>query len=401
MTHSPERPLRIAVVETSSHGGLLHYAVKMADALAARGHDTELIVPAANELAGAARQARVRAVLPTTVRGTIEPSARLAYQARRVGIAWRLTRSWGRIIAAARRRDYDAMIINCDLHIWLAAGAALLLTLRPRRPLLADVCHNSRPYNRWNRHGLFVTSSLLTRLLCILYPRLDLVLVHGARSRSVFEATWPPSRLVQIPFGNERLFDNPPGPAAEERILFFGDWRKVKGLGVLMEAFDELATRRPTARLTIAGTPSDADYDSAVVRGWARRHGDRVEVIDRYVPLEEVPAVFGRARVVANPYLVGFQSAVVHLAMSMGRAVVASDVGDLPDAVLHGQTGQVVPPGDASALANALEYVIADPDVAASFGRAGREHAERHGRWEEVADVVVDAMREARRRDGF
>jgi glycosyltransferase involved in cell wall biosynthesis len=197
------------------------------------------------------------------------------------------------------------------------------------------------------------------------------------------------------------LFDNPPGTASEERILFFGDWRKVKGLGVLMEAFDELATRRPTARLTIAGTPSDADYNSAVVRDWARRHGDRVEVIDRYVPLEEVPDVFGRARVVANPYLVGFQSAVVHLAMSMGRAVVASDVGDLPDAVLHGQTGRVVPPGDASALANALEYVIADPDVAASYGRAGREHAERHGRWEDVADAVVDAMREARRRDGF
>lgn len=144
MTHSPERPLRIAVVEASSHGGLLHYAVKIADALAARGHDTELIVPAANELAGVARQARVRAVLPTTVRGTIEPSSRLAYQARCVGIAWRLTRSWRRIIAAARRRDYDAMIINCDLHIWLAAGAALLLRLRPRRPLLADVLHNSQ-----------------------------------------------------------------------------------------------------------------------------------------------------------------------------------------------------------------------------------------------------------------
>ena len=43
--------------------------------------------------------------------------------------------------------------------------------------------------------------------------------------------------------------------------------------------------------------------------------------------------MFARARVVATPYVVGYQSGVIHLAMTMGRAVVTSDVGDLPDAV--------------------------------------------------------------------
>lgn len=388
----PSAQMRIAVVETSAYGGLLHYAAQMADALADRGHPTDLIVPAGNELAATTRRARMRERLPTTATDAVQPRERWRHEARRVRTALRLSRSWSRIIAASRRRDYDAVIVTCDLHIWLTAGFALLLTARPGRPLVANVCHNSRPYNRWSSDGLFASSGLLKRLLRHLYPRFGVVLVHGARSHEAFEETWPSSRLVQIPHGDEHLFGDPPPPAAEERVLFFGDWRKIKGLDVLMAAFDELVARRPTARLTIAGTPSDTDYDSTTLRAWAHGHGARVELIDHYVPLEEVPQVFGRARVVATPYLVGFQSGVVHLAMTMARAVVTSDVGDLPDAVLDGRTGRVVPPGDALALAAALEPIIADAEVATAYGRAGREHADRHARWEDVADIVADAL---------
>jgi glycosyltransferase involved in cell wall biosynthesis len=196
-----------------------------------------------------------------------------------------------------------------------------------------------------------------------------------------------------IPHGDERIFaDEPPPPSPEERILFFGEWRKVKGLPALMEAFDELAARRPSVRLTIAGRPSPQDTDPDSVKRWAASHGERVKVIDRYVPLDEVPAVFGEARVVVAPYVVGYQSGVVHLAMTMGRAVVATDVGDLGSAVLDGVTGRVVPAGDTGALSAALEELASDPELAARLGSEGRRQMFERSGWETVAEQTDRAL---------
>jgi glycosyltransferase involved in cell wall biosynthesis len=175
-------------------------------------------------------------------------------------------------------------------------------------------------------------------------------------------------------------------------VLFFGEWRKVKGMAVLMEAFDALAARRPAARLTIAGAPAPEDADPDVVRRWAARHGDRVTVVDRYVPIADVPTIFAAARVVVAPYLVGYQSGVIALAMTMGRAVVASSVGDLSTAVVDGETGLLVEPGDAAALADALERALADPAAAARMGAAGRARAEAGCSWEAAAELAEAAL---------
>ena len=101
-------------------------------------------------------------------------------------------------------------------------------------------------------------------------------------------------------------------------VGFVGRFVPEKGLAVLMEAFDELARRRADVRLTVAGTPAPEDWDPELLKAWARGHGDRVEVIDRYVPMADVAPTFARARVVATPYLTGYQSGVIHLAATMG-----------------------------------------------------------------------------------
>jgi glycosyltransferase involved in cell wall biosynthesis len=174
-------------------------------------------------------------------------------------------------------------------------------------------------------------------------------------------------------------------------VLFFGDWLRAKGLHELTAAFDVLVERRPNARLTIAGTPSP-DSNPERIRTWATARSSQVELIDGYVPVEEVPAVFARARVVATPYLAGSQSGVVHLAMTMARAVVASDVGELGEAVVGGETGLLVPPGDVEALAAALEEVVSDPVLAERLGARGRKRVLEEFGWERVAERVEAAL---------
>jgi glycosyltransferase involved in cell wall biosynthesis len=174
-------------------------------------------------------------------------------------------------------------------------------------------------------------------------------------------------------------------------VLFFGDWRRAKGLHELLAAFDLLSSRRPTARLTIAGTPTP-DGRPEQVRAWAAARNPQVEVIDRYIPMEAVADVFARARVVAAPYLAGSQSGVVHLAMSMARAVVASDIGDLGEVVIDGETGRLVAAGDVEALAAALEVLLSDPALAARLGDEGRRRVLAELGWERVAEYVEAAL---------
>ena len=387
--------MRLAVVETARLGGLLHYAVQLGEALARRGHDVDLIAPRGNELVDRVEAARMHAVLPPTIKSVELPRARLAYLGRRAGVGMRLARSWMRIIGETRRGGYDAVIVNSDITHAPATIGAILLTYGRDGAAIGDICHNVRPFNTGGGGEIYRDEDAPShRLLAKVYARLDVVFVHGENSRDEFVRTWPPANLAVIPHGDERIFaDEPPPPSDEERVLFFGDLRKAKGLFVLKDAFDILRERRPQARLTIEGTPAPADLDIEPIVDWAAGHNSHVEVIDRYVPLEDVPAVFRRARVVATPYLAGWQSGVIHLAMTMGRAVVTSDVGDLATAVGDGEAGLVVPPGDPQALADALERLLADRELAERLGAEGRRRMTTGSSWDAVAEKVEAALK--------
>ena len=387
--------MRLAVIESAPKGGLLHYAAQLSEALAARGHEVDLITAKGHELDRTPVGTRVRGVLPPPVRNPGEVPTGLRSLLRRAVVATRVVAASVRTVYEVARGGYDIVLLADDLSVAPLAAGALALTTIPGGPPVAAVCHEPRPRTR--RGGnLYMESGPLLRLLRILYPRLATVFVHGERSREAFLGFWPPSRVAVIPHGDERLLTGePPPPAADERILFFGEWRRAKGLIELMAAFDQLVELRPEARMTIAGVPTP-DVDPDRVRRWGAGHGGRVTLIDRYVPIDAVRALFADARVVATPYVAGSQSGVVHLAMTMERAVVASDTGDLPEAVVDGITGRIVPSGDIGALRDALLEVLTDPELAARWGQAGRARVLTEFSWERVAELVEDGLDRSR-----
>jgi glycosyltransferase involved in cell wall biosynthesis len=384
--------VRIALVETKGRGGLLHYAVQLADALARRGHSVDVLVPRGHELQGHDGEARLRPVLSPDVNVVRRQLRnRGLYQLRRGLIAVRLSTSMLKAVVMLRRGHYDAVILQWDVTFSIFAAASALLQRLPKRPVLAFILHNVRPFNRWGGDDIFVPGHM--RRLSRLLPKFDVVLVHGEQSLKEYTELYPPTFVAVVPHGDERLFgDQPLPPAEEERVLFFGDWSKIKGLPVLMEAFELLLQRRPQAKLTIAGTPSPADFDDLVLRRWAAAHPDSVTLVDGYVPVDEVRPLFASARLVCTPYIAGYQSGVVHLSMTMGRAVVTSDVGDLGTAVGDGEAGLVVPVGDAAALAVALERVLTEPGLAEKLGAEGRRRAQTASSWEVTAGLVEEAL---------
>jgi glycosyltransferase involved in cell wall biosynthesis len=395
--------MRIAVVETSRYGGLLHYAFQLASGLATDGHQVDLLVPRGHELAAEAPTTAmqgslaVRALLtPPDQQDRPPPRARWRYLLRRGLIAGRLAASCARILRQVRRDRYDAVVLQWGLPFPVFTQATRILLRRRSRPVVGYVLHNVMPFNAGPGEHLHKDDAASMRTLSALLPQFDVVFVHGRRSLELCRELWPETEVTVIPFGIQKVFqDSEVATETGEQILFFGDWRKVKGLPVLMDAFDLLVGRCPQARLTIAGAPAPADFDDRRVREWAGGHGKRVTLVPRYVPMADVPALFGSARAVVLPYLTASQSGVAHLAMTFGRPVVASDVGDLPEVVIDGTNGLIVPPGDPAALALALERLLTEPALAEQMGRAGQQRARDDADWQSVGGRIAGALADA------
>jgi glycosyltransferase involved in cell wall biosynthesis len=153
--------------------------------------------------------------------------------------------------------------------------------------------------------------------------------------------------------------------SADGPIVFVGDISWDKGVAVLLEAHRLLGE---APRLVLAGrTSHDWSLQSPV-------EAEFTGVLDA----PEVKKLMASASVVVVPSIVPDSCPTVVLeAMAAGRPVVASATGGIVDLVVDGETGLLVPPGDAVALAKALASVVSDPARARRMGQAAVERVTR------------------------
>ena len=123
--------------------------------------------------------------------------------------------------------------------------------------------------------------------------------------------------------------------------------------------------------------------------------GGPVAVPEGVGPVDDVAPYYERAAVVAVPSRREGYGMVAREAMAHGRAVVASAVGGLCDAIDDGVDGVLVPPRDVAALRAALERLLGDPELRARLGAAARAKAEREWSREAMAAALVRAYHEA------
>lgn len=153
-------------------------------------------------------------------------------------------------------------------------------------------------------------------------------------------------------------------------LAFAGRLVISKGLELLLSSMPMLWQAFPDTWLILAG----AGNMELSLRSQAAAL-ERSEQIHFLGVVEDVRPLLASCDIVVQPSLAeGLPFAVLE-AMAMGRALVASDVGGIAEAVLHGQTGFVVPAGMAEPLATALQRLIADAELRKNMGQAGRARA--------------------------
>jgi glycogen synthase len=223
------------------------------------------------------------------------------------------------------------------------------------------------------------------------YRRADAVIVVTPRlAAHLREDGTCPDRIHVIPPGISSPADpgdlvDPVPHLGRPRVLYIGRLNRPKGVHTLVEAASLMRT--PNVRVLLVGDgPARASLERSIQR---RGLADRVHITG-FRPQREIAAFLRHADVVCLPSHYEELGSVLLDAMQAQVPIVASNTGGIPDAV--GLAARLVSPGEAAALAEAIDTVLGDRALARRLASLGTERAGVHD-WEHVASRVLDVYR--------
>ena len=358
-------------------GGVERIIMTAAEAAQARGFRPVLACPMPGRLAEE-MQRRDLPVRPARVdrgRATVSPW----------GVARTLNgfRRGARDILALARHEQAALL---HIHHPVAAVQALSAGRQLGIPLLMHV-HETLPMP-----PLYALLARLVRGRCAGW-----LCVSEASRRMVRSLGVAEDRIELLYNAVEPAFLQAPSPAPEllgqgPHLGLFGVLEPRKGHPIFLKAV-ALLDRFPTAQAWIVGAPGFAEHGGYLehLRKLAAEVGlsSRVHFLGHRT---DIPALMAgmNAVVLASTCLESLPTVLIEACM-LGRPVVASDVGGVNEIVTHEQTGLIVPPGDAAALASAMTQILSG--AGAKLGSQARLAARQRFAPDRFGDGLVACYR--------
>ncbi|MEV0642212.1 glycosyltransferase family 4 protein [Streptomyces sp. NPDC050619] len=315
---------------------------------------------------------------------------------RRFGVPVRRWRQMWALPAARAASDRNTRVDLVHVHpsADLAALPIAMMASRLHRAPLVVTLHSSALYT------MRPVGPRLTMLKILGCPAEAVALRHAAaiialtdRTRDLVVGSGVDPARVHVlpqPYDQESFvgpFDDPFPGLPRPRIVFIGRFSREKGVDVLLEAFSRM--RRP-AQLVLIGDGRAKGHIEASIR---RLGIGRNVTVTGFMPHRTAVAAMAHAQVVALPSLFEEAGTVVVEAMALGVPLVASDAGGVRQTAGGGKAALLVPPGDPSVLAAALDDVLGDRDLASRLAGAGR--AQSAGRdWGTAGEEMLDIYRD-------
>lgn len=327
------------------------------EAMARRGHDVHLITPVPWDIPGAT--VHVHPLYPMGARGIsrLVQGLRNVYQVRR------------------KLRQLHPDLVHI-LGLFTLLGPDLKHAADIQAPVVvstwgSDVC----AWQGESRRDYFLKQYILQRA-----EALTATSEFQAKETQKYVANGREIRVIPYGVDLERfpLTERPLPPDGACTIGCVKRLEVIYGQSHLLDAFAIVARELPAARLLLVG--------DGTTRGDLLKQAERLGIVSRVdwagsVPNDRVPDLLARMDVFAMPSLrESFGVAAVE-AGATGLPVVASRVGGVGEVVVDGETGLLVPPGEAKPLAEALLRLARDPALRSRMGKAARVRVERFYEW--------------------
>jgi L-malate glycosyltransferase len=232
----------------------------------------------------------------------------------------------------------------------------------------------------------FLKKSLLKRIL----TSADAITATGIYLKDKTVQLFPQveRKISIVPFGVEIPAEIAERIAADKvRLVFLKAHEKIYGTDLLLSAMEQVIKTHPNIYLTMAGQGSMTE----ALKNQARQLGidDHVDFCG-FVEHDQVYSFLSGHDILVMPSLQEAFGVAILEASAAGLPVIASDIGGVPEVLIHEKTGLLVPPGDTDKLAQAIIRLADNADLRKQMGAAGRKLVEEKYRW----DISLDKMTE-------
>ncbi len=316
----------------------------------------------------------------------------------RVAVQWIATAGDGNAAAKLGRfllglAELTALLVRGQLalvHLMVATGGSFW-----RKALIVRLCRLARVPVVFHVHsGLFdrfhaEAPAWQQRLIAATLRQATAVIALGSYWQRCLQQMSPQARVVVVPNGvaiPPRQATRAGLSAERPLLLFLGRLLERKGVFDAIDAFASIAQRQPALRLMLCGDGDPAPVRAAIARLPANV-AERIE-LPGWVDGADQPALFGQAVALLLPSRVENLPMCVLEAQAHGVPVIATPVGAVPDAVIDGVTGRLVPAADVEQLSRAIEDVVGDALAWRRMSLAAREHVEARF----SAAAMIDAL---------
>jgi glycogen synthase len=286
------------------------------------------------------------------------------------------------------RDPIDADLVHA--HTWYAALAGFMAKALYDVPLVATV-HSLEPLRPWKEEQLGRAYHLSAWVERAALEAADRVVAVSAQSKGEILDHFdiPPERVAVIHNGIDLTTWKPSRATAAREllgvtgdyILFVGRVSRQKGLLHLLDAMKQVDPGVSLVCCTSAADTPEVEREIAA----KVKETPRCLWINTWLREEQYVELYSNCAVFACPSVYEPFGIINLEAMACERPVVASAVGGIPEVVVPGRTGLLVPPADPGALAEALNRVLRDRALARRMGLAGRARVEEHFSWATIA----------------
>ena len=276
----------------------------------------------------------------------------------------------------------DVIHIQSHGHLWFFS----IFTKLKKYPIINTV-HDPKPHLGEERfiHNFIIQNGI---------NNTHRFIVHGEYLKSQMSDFYniPSNCISVIPHGNFSVYKNKTNSEFIEdkkSILFFGRLWKYKGLQYLIKAEPLISKKVKDYKIVLAFHGEEFSKYSKLIQ-----NSEKFEIHNRYIPMEEVSDFFNRASIVVLPYVEASQSGIVAISFAFGKPVIVTNVGSLPEVVIDGETGIIVPPKDEVALADAIIKLLYDDSLRKNMGEKAYKYSSTELSWNKIAKSTVEAYKE-------